>query len=114
MLQIEHLLLTGVAALVPRHALPLLPNFDIGRQQLHARARARLQWSRVPVGAHFHTAFAIHDRKAGLGQLKSFRRQRQQMLTLDPHGFAHGVRFARDPPLFLGTAAIEQKLIQLV
>lgn len=39
-LQIEHLLIAREIAFVPRHALPLLPNLEIGRQQLHVRVPA--------------------------------------------------------------------------
>src|SRR2546428_8755439 len=43
----------------------------------------------------------------------SLRRQRQQMLALDPHGLAHRVRFARDPTLLVGATSCEQKLVPL-
>src|SRR5437773_9842452 len=107
-LQIEHLFVAGGTTLVSRHALSLLPNFDIGRQQLHPRTSARLQRRGVAVRTRLHTALAIDHRKANLGQLESLRRQRQQMLALDPHGLAHRVRFARDPTLLVGATSCEQ------
>jgi hypothetical protein len=36
------------------------------------------------------------------------------VFALDLQGVAHRVRFARNPPLFVGLAAIEQNLIQLL
>src|SRR2546422_4057189 len=112
-LQIEHLFVAGGTTLVSRHALSLLPNFDIGRQQLHPRLSARLQRRGVAVRTRLHTALTIDHRKANLGQLESLRRQRQQMLALDPHGLADRVRFARDPTLLVGATSCEQKLVQL-
>ena len=112
-LQIEHLLIATETALVPRHALPLLPDLDIGRQQFRLRTRARLQRRRVEVRAHLHAALAIHRRKTGLRQLESFRRQRQQMLAFDPHRLADRHRLACDPPLFVLLAATAQLFVQL-
>src|SRR5438128_9009556 len=112
-LQIQHLLVAVGTTLVSRPALSLLPNFDIGRQQLHPRSSARLQRRGVAVRTRLHTTLAIDHRKANLGQLESLRRQRQQMLALDPHGLAHRVRFARDPTLLVGATSCEQKLVQL-
>src|SRR5881396_1444032 len=74
---------------------------------------AWLQRRGVAVRTRLHTALAIDHRKANLGQLESLRRQRQQMLALDPHGLADRVRFARDPTLLVGATSCEQKLVQL-
>src|SRR5437667_7962750 len=71
-LQIEHLLIAAETALVPRHALPLLPDLDISRQQFRLRTRARFQRRRVEVGAHLDAALAVHCPKAGLPQFESF------------------------------------------
>src|SRR5437879_8059730 len=51
--------------------------------------------------------------KTRLSQLESFRRQGQQVFVLDLHGLTDGVRLTRDPPLLVGAAACEQKLVQL-
>src|SRR5207244_9681652 len=62
-----------------------------------------LQRRGVAVRTRLHTALAIDHRKANLGQLESLRRQRQQMLALDPHGLAHRVPFASHPTLLACT-----------
>src|SRR6266545_3259996 len=72
-LQIEHLLVATETALMPRHALPFLPDLDIGRQQFRLRARPRPQWRRIEVSAHLHAPLTIHRRETGLRQLESFR-----------------------------------------
>src|SRR6266700_2735802 len=54
--QIEHLLIAAETTLVPRHALPFLPDLDIRRQQFRLRTRSRLQRRRVEVRPHLHAA----------------------------------------------------------
>src|ERR1017187_8219589 len=104
-LQIEHLLIAPETALVPRHALPFLPDLDISRQQFRLWARPRLQRRRITVGAHLHAALAVHRRETGLRQLETFRRQRQQLLAFAPQRLTDWHCFACDPPLFVLLAA---------
>src|SRR5712691_5256673 len=51
-LQIEYLLIAPETTLVPRHALPFLPDLDIRRQQFRLRARPRPQWRRAWISDH--------------------------------------------------------------
>src|ERR1035441_724832 len=77
MLQVQTLLVAAEAPLVPCHALPLLPDLHVGRQQPRLAARPGLQRGRIPVRPHLHATFAVHRREAGLGQLKALGGQWQ-------------------------------------
>ena len=64
--------------------------------------RPSAKWAR-------YTALAIYRGETGLGQLEAFFRQRQQVLPFDLHRRAHQYRLARNPPLPVLLAAIEQQ-----
>ncbi len=113
MLQIQHLLVAPEAALVPRHALPLVPDLHIGRQQSRLAVR-------LPVSAASSSSWCAPSRSPCHPPSGNWSRPARSLRS--PSGnrcsrstrmrFAHRERLARDPPLLVLPAAA-QMLVQL-
>jgi len=56
MIQLQHLLMTLVAAFMPRHAMSTVPYLHIGRVDLGLDRGSHRQWRRVEVGQHLDAA----------------------------------------------------------
>jgi hypothetical protein len=99
-LEIEDLLALAIAAFVPCNALTPSPYLDIGRVSPDHRLGARMQRSRVGTGLNQNTTLPIHHRGAGIGKIKTLRRQWKQSFAFGGKSMGHGLGAPMDGPLF--------------
>src|SRR5215813_9820126 len=91
MFQVENLITSSVASLVPRHAPVVVLDLDPRWTHHRAHAYARRHRRRIPVGFHFRAAVAVNDNRIDhLFEGESFLREWQQPGALLFARFAHG------------------------
>ena len=109
-----YLLLALVAAFMPCHAPPGVPDLYIGRVDLNFDSRAHRQRRRVEVGQHLYAAALVDLGKMQRGQIETFFNQRQQMLALGQHRRTDRLAAAGDDPvLFLKRTGLQKPVQSL-
>jgi len=96
MVQFQHLLMALVAAFMPRHAMPIVPDLHVGRVDLGGDSCSHRQRRRVEVGQHLDAAALVDMGKVQRGQIEAFGGQRKQMLALGQHQCADRLAAASD------------------
>src|ERR1700674_2113468 len=102
-----------IAALMPGHALALIPNLYVGRVDLHLDRGTYRQWRRVEVRQRPRAPAGVDIGKMQRSQIKTLRGQRKKMLPFRDHRRANALRVARNDAALLLPRPSRQQQVQL-